>query len=91
MLACQIVRLRKQLGLSQAQLAQKLHTSPSAIGMYEQGRRIPNLELLIRMAWIFDVSLDYLITGREHDFDKKSTIFDVCPCSTCYWKEYVGK
>ena len=91
MLAHQIAQLRKQHGLSQAQLGQELHTSPSAVGMYEQGRRTPNLELLIRMAWIFNVSLDFLVTGKEHTFDKKSTIIDTCPCSTCCWREYSGK
>ena len=65
MLANQIIVLRKKAGMSQLQLANKLNIGPSAIGMYEQGRRTPSVDLLIDMANLFDVSLDYLITGME--------------------------
>ena len=65
MLANQILILRKRAGMSQLQLANKLNIGPSAIGMYEQGRRTPSVELLINMANLFGVSLDYLITGIE--------------------------
>ena len=47
------------------ELAKELHVGPSAIGMYEQGRRIPSVEMLVQMADLFGVSLDYLITGKE--------------------------
>ena len=65
MLSTRIMLLRRALGLSQLQLAQKLSISPSALGMYEQSRRTPSLDLLISMSQIFNVSLDYLITGTE--------------------------
>lgn len=65
MLPCRIALLRRKTGMNQLQLAQLLHLSPSAIGMYEQGRRTPSIDILIHMAQIFDVSLDYLITGAE--------------------------
>lgn len=65
MLSCRIAQLRRSTGLNQSELAQKLHVSPSTIGMYEQGRRTPNVDVLIQMSQIFNVSLDYLITGLE--------------------------
>ena len=65
MLSKQIVQLRKKEGMSQSQLAKALGVSPSAIGMYEQGRRVPTLDIIIAMAQLFEVSLDYLITGAE--------------------------
>lgn len=65
MLANQIMLLRKKTGMSQLELAKKLNIGPSAIGMYEQGRRTPSVDLLIDMANLFGVSLDYLITGTE--------------------------
>ena len=65
MLATRITQLRKYNGMSQLQLAQILHISASAEGMYEQGRRVPSLETLTAMAAIFHVSLDYLITGAD--------------------------
>lgn len=66
MLPCRITLLRKSKGLNQSQLAKKLHVSPSTIGMYEQGRRTPNIDILIQMSKIFNVSLDYLLTGSEY-------------------------
>ena len=65
MLSKQITDLRKKRGMSQSQLAKELSVSPSTIGMYEQGRRIPDLDTLISMARLFNVSLDYLVTGKE--------------------------
>lgn len=65
MLSSRIMLLRRAMGLSQLQLAQKLSISPSTLGMYEQSRRTPSLDLLISMSQIFNVSLDYLITGSE--------------------------
>jgi transcriptional regulator with XRE-family HTH domain len=66
MLATRIALLRKMHGMSQQELAKMLHISPSAEGMYEQGRRTPSLDILIKISLIFRVSLDYLITGTEH-------------------------
>lgn len=87
-----IIMLRKQAQMSQLQLAQVLHVSASTIGMYEQGRRIPGLDILIRMSHVFGVSLDYLVTGNDFtsstDKFDPSHFVDHCPCNTCYWKEY---
>ena len=78
--------------MSQLQLAEALHVSASTIGMYEQGRRSPGLDVLIRMSRVFGVSMDYLITGTDFtpsvaDFDSSRSA-ENCPCNTCYWKEY---
>ena len=64
MLGARIAALRRQAGMNQAQLAAVIRVSPSAVGMYEQGRREPSAEILVRLAQAFQVSLDYLITGR---------------------------
>ena len=83
MLANRITQLRRNLCLSQLQLAQKLSISPSALGMYEQSRRTPSLDTLVSMSQIFNVSLDYLITGSE--FTPDPTVLEtpqlpICPC-----------
>ena len=83
MLSTRIMLLRRTIGLSQLQLAQKLSISPSALGMYEQSRRTPSLDTLVSMSQIFNVSLDYLITGAE--FNPSSTAqaqpeLPACPC-----------
>ena len=64
MLGARIAALRRSAGWSQAELAKHLQVSPSAIGMYEQGRREPAADLLIAMANLFSVSTDYLLTGK---------------------------
>lgn len=64
MLGARITVLRREAGMSQAELARRLCISPSAVGMYEQGRREPAVETLIAMAEIFGVSMDYLLTGK---------------------------
>ena len=57
--------LRKKIGLTQANLAKKLGISPSAVGMYEQGRREPDSAMLVKIADLFKVSVDYLIDFKK--------------------------
>lgn len=64
MLGPRIAALRREAGLSQTELAQRLKISPSAIGMYEQGRREPSAQTLVAMAQEFGVSTDFLLTGQ---------------------------
>ena len=64
MLGARIALLRRNFGWSQSDLARRLKISASAVGMYEQGRREPSAELLVAMAEEFEVSVDYLLTGK---------------------------
>ena len=59
-----IAALRRQQGLSQAQLAARLGISPSAMGMYEQGRREPSADTLVALARELQVTTDFLLTGQ---------------------------
>lgn len=56
--------LRKGRGYTQQELADRLGISASAVGMYEQGRRQPDPDILCRVAEVFGVRVDYLV-GRE--------------------------
>ncbi len=67
MLGARIAALRHDAGWSQAELAQRLKVSTSAVGMYEQGRREPAADTLVALSDIFEVSTDYLLTGRMLD------------------------
>ena len=69
MLGTRIAALRREAGMSQAQRAKLLGISPSAMGMYEQGRREPSLHLLGELARVLNVSTDYLITGKPRTDD----------------------
>lgn len=63
MLGNRIAILRRQHGMSQAQLAKEIRVSPSTIGMYEQGRRTPDIHILMRIAEVFNTSIDRLVKG----------------------------
>lgn len=54
-------QLRLEKGLTQSRLAKFLGVSPSAVGMYEQGRREPDGDLLARMAFVLGCSTDELL------------------------------
>ena len=66
MIGPRIAALRREAGLSQAELARRLMVSPSAMGMYEQGRREPGAQMLVAMARELGVSTDFLLTGQPH-------------------------
>ena len=65
MVGIRIAQLRQDRGFKQADLADLLHIIASAVGMYEQGRRLPSLNTVISLCQIFDVTADYLLTGKE--------------------------
>ena len=87
MLAKQIKNLRVKAGMSQLQLAEKLSVRPSAVGMYEQGRRTPSVDMIILIAKVFGVSLDYLIIGAQISDsamdEKVAGSQQNCCCRTC--------
>ncbi len=56
--------LRIENNLSQEQLASKVGLSHTAIGLWEQNKRTPNLDAVIKLAKFFKVSIDYL-SGEE--------------------------
>ncbi len=70
MLGERLKRLRTGAHLTQQELANRLDVSASAIGMYEQGRREPTFELLLRISEMFGVSTDWLLARDEHETAK---------------------
>ncbi len=64
MLGRRIGALRRERGLSQAELARQLGISTSAMGMYEQGRREPSAATLVALSRTLGVTTDFLLTGE---------------------------
>ncbi|MCL2176437.1 MAG: helix-turn-helix domain-containing protein [Firmicutes bacterium] len=62
-----IKELRKELKIPQVKMAIDLGTQRYSVGDWETGRGTPNLEMLIKLAEYFHVSVDYLI-GRDKFF-----------------------
>ena len=54
-------RLRKNAGMTQADVANRLEKSASAVRMWELGVNEPDMRNLVRLSAIFDCSLDYLL------------------------------
>ncbi len=57
--------LRKQKGLTQEELAKALYVSRTAISKWESGRGYPNIDSLKRLANLFSVTVDELLSGDE--------------------------
>ena len=53
--------IRKECGMTQKDVYERLGISPNGYASYEQGRTEPNLETLIQLCRIFEISADYLL------------------------------
>jgi len=56
--------LRAAAKMTQSELSQRLGISPSAVGMYEQGRRQPDPETVLKLCRMFQTSADWLLFGE---------------------------
>lgn len=65
MFQIELKRQREARGLSQQALSDLLNVSQGAVGLWESGKRKPDLETLIRIAKLFDVSTDSLLGISE--------------------------
>ena len=57
--------IRKKKKFSQQKVALDLNISRESLSHYENGKRQPSLELLMDMSKYFNVSINYLISGKE--------------------------
>ena len=63
--------IRKRKGFTQLKVAMDLNISREALSYYENGLRSPDIQMLKLMSKYFDVSIDYLINGKEFEHEKK--------------------
>lgn len=68
-----IRQLRRGMDMTQGELAKRLEVSQSAVGMYEQGRREPPYNVLIKISKLFDAPLDWLLSD---DAEEKTSELD---------------
>ncbi len=57
--------LRKDYGYTQKEIADKLGITYQSYQAYERGIAVPNLKNFIRLAEIYDVSMDFLIGKKD--------------------------
>ena len=59
--------IRKQKNLNQLKVAMDLNISREALSHYENGKRSPDIQMLRRLSEYFNVSIDFLINGKEYE------------------------
>ena len=62
---------RKQMRMTQGELAALLHGKKSLVSNYENGYSTPDIYTLCKLANIFDVTLDELVEYEKENTDKK--------------------
>ena len=90
MIGEKLSKLRKENGISQEELAEKLNISRQAISKWENNESLPDTENLIAIAKLFNVSIDFLVGNKmvdseqKNSTEKKSTekVFCHCSCQT---------
>ena len=65
-LASKLKQARKQKGLTQGQLAQKIGADIQRISKYERAVLVPTTEIMVKLSDALDVSLDYLLKNGKN-------------------------
>lgn len=79
-----ILRLRKENGMTQKQVADRMNISDKTISKWERGLGLPDVSLLSRLSEIFGINVESLLSGDLKSDDKdggnmKKVKFYVCP------------
>ncbi len=87
-----ITRLRRNLNMTQLELAEKINYSDKSVSKWEQGNGVPDIRILVQLSDLFNVSLDDLV--REHSEKEPVTpkrerklkrfIVTVCSVGLCW-------
>ena len=72
--ADKLIQLRKQKGWSQEELAEKLDVTRQSVSKWESAQSIPDLERILQISEMFDVSLDYLLKENNDKFDSVTNV-----------------
>jgi len=65
---------RREKGLSREQLLEFVKISEVYLGMIERGKRGTSIEHMVQIADALGMSMDYMILGKEKDFDKSDSV-----------------
>ncbi len=77
-IADRIQNLRKTKGLSQEELADAIGVSRQAVSKWESEQTTPDLEKIVLMSELFEVTTDYLLKGIEPVQEKEhKTVGDI--------------
>lgn len=78
-------RRRKELKMSQAELAEKVNVSNNHISSIETGKQIPSLTTFVKICEQLDTTPDFLLLGSLHTDNLPKNIYD--PLALCNKKD----
>ena len=78
-----IKRIRRENNLSQEDLARSLHTSRQTVSRWETNRSVPDLEMLEKVAFIFEMEVKDLLDVKmvNKNQEKQETLDSYLPLS----------
>ena len=60
-----LIHLRMQAGMTQAELAEKIHYSDKSVSKWERAEALPDLQVAQELAQVFGVTVDFLISPHD--------------------------
>lgn len=69
MLKDKLREYRRQAGLTQREVAEKIGVGTSAVSMYEQGQRLPDVDTLSKLSKALGVSINALLADAPQELD----------------------
>lgn len=84
-IGCFLKELRKEKALTQEELAEQFNISTRSVSRWETGRHMPDLDILIELAYFYEVDVKELLDGERKDQmmdnDTKETVLKVADYS----------
>lgn len=68
---------RKMLRLTQQELSERIHADVQHVGRIERGEKSASIDLLIELSEVLEVSIDYLLTGKESNAGLRQELVSV--------------
>lgn len=84
-------QLRNDKHLTQAQVAERVGVTASMVSSYETDIRLPSFEVMIRLADLFGVTVDYLLCRQDKRFVDISALSDEEASIVCGMIEILKK
>jgi transcriptional regulator with XRE-family HTH domain len=89
--ATRLRQLRRDKHLTQAQVASRIGVTPSMVSSYETDIRLPSYEVMMRIADVFGVTVDYLLCRQEKRFVDISDLTEAEASVICDMVEILRK
>lgn len=66
-----LIECRKEKGITQAELANTLGLKPTTIASWEQGKSLPSISMLYRLAAYYEKTIGYMYGEKEQAYGKR--------------------